>query len=72
LSVGRSERVSAITHKMIRLNFIIPTMLAVVLGILLAFSTYYFRHYSALTQRGLYRLRKPGSTSVNARNTRGS
>jgi hypothetical protein len=33
------------THKLIALNFVIPTVLAIVLGILLAFGTFYLGHY---------------------------
>jgi hypothetical protein len=38
------------THKLITLNFVIPTVLAIVLGILLAFGTFYLGHYSPVDQ----------------------
>lgn len=33
------------THKMISLSFVIPTLLAIVLGIVLAFCSVYLGHY---------------------------
>jgi len=42
---GRSKRVSAMTHKVISPSFVIPTALAIVLGIVLAVGGVYLGHY---------------------------
>ena len=38
---GRSKRVSAVTHKAITLEFVVPTVFAIVLGIVLSIGAVY-------------------------------
>src|SRR5713226_5680674 len=38
---GRSKRVSAMTHKVITLEFVVPTLLAIALGIMLSIGAVY-------------------------------
>src|ERR1700674_5618421 len=41
LAWGRSKRVSAMTHKVIALEFVVPTALAIALGIVLSIGAVY-------------------------------
>jgi hypothetical protein len=41
LAWGRSKRVSAMTHKRIALEFVVPTVLAIALGILLSIGAFF-------------------------------
>jgi hypothetical protein len=41
LAWGRSKRVSAMTHKAITLKFVVPTVLAIALGIVLSIGAVY-------------------------------
>jgi len=41
LARGRSKRVSAMTHKVITLEFVVPTVLAIALGIMLSIGAVY-------------------------------
>jgi hypothetical protein len=69
--VGQSERVCAMTHKAITLKFVVPTMLAIALGIMLSIDAVYLTvkylvlidqsevNHSAAGSRGIAELPNP-------------